>query len=181
MHITCPRPSIVAAVLALGACPAVAGAATSSGGVPQTQTADVAATLEAAFPANLSWGALTVGTAGTESAEQVINVKSNKPWGVRLSTDEATGRMRLYNGSYGSALTHPLQWRLASVAGVAQATSFGDLSSTAANAATARPITTDLGVNVGLRFKQVMSYADAPAGTGETYRVVVTYDAAQGY
>jgi len=151
----------------------------------QSITADVSPTLQATFPADYAWGNLSPGAAGNTSTEQTINVKSNAAWGVKISSDLTDGRMKEWNGSaYVSSspkiLTNALTWRLSSLGGSAQGTSFAAISSTQAPVTTTQPITGDSGTDVGVTYKQVISFADANAGTND-YRLAVTYDAAQGY
>ena len=150
----------------------------------QSVTADVANTLEATFPGAYAWGELAAGAAST-SAEQTITVKSNALWGLKLSTDQADGRMTEWDGSAYDAtspkvLTNPLTWRMSALGGVAQATSFVDLSNVQALITGSQSITGDAGRAVGVTFRQNVSYADTSAGAND-YRILVTYDASQGY
>lgn len=150
----------------------------------QSIIADVANTLEATFPTSLNLGTLTPGAA-TTSAEQSVLVKSNALWGLRVSTDVADGRMTEWDGtayvaSSPKVLTNPLQWRLSSLGGAAQATSFAALSNTQALVTGSQGLTTDLGTSIGVTFRQAASYADPSAGAND-YRIVVTFDASQGY
>ncbi|WP_205696264.1 hypothetical protein [Conexibacter sp. SYSU D00693] len=170
----------LAATLVLGPA-SVAHAVTSS----QSITADVAPTLQATFPGDYAWGTLAVGAGGNTSSEQTVNVKSNAAWGVKVSSDLADGRMKEWTGaayvsSSPKVLTHALTWRLSSLGGAAQGTSFAALSSTAAAVTTSQAITGDSGTDVGVTYRQVASFADPSAG-GNDYRIAVTYDAAQGY
>ncbi len=176
-----PRIAGAAALAALflaGAAPAHAVTGT------QSVTADVANTLEATFPGAYAWGDLVPDPAGATSSAQTINVKSNAAWGVQVATDHADGRMRQHDGtSYVTSpkvLSNALQWRLSTIGGVAQSTSFAALSSTPAAATTLQAVTTDSGTNLGVLLKQVISYADERVSPN-TYRVQLTYDAAQGY
>jgi hypothetical protein len=77
-------------------------------------------------------------------------------------------------------LTNALTWRMSTLGAVAQGTSFAAISSTPSLVAGSQPITGDSGTNVGVTYKQVISFADAVAGAND-YRVAVTFDAAQGY
>ena len=180
------KTALAAALVALAAMPAGAQAATSATG-DQSVTADVADTLEATFPAAYAWGNLNAGSTGNESAEQTITVKSNKAWGAKISSDIASGKMTEYNSSTGyvaltpKVLTNALQWRLGSLAGAAQATSYAAISSTQASLTTGQGATGDSGVAVGAKFKQVISYADVSAGALNDYRILAQYDVAQGY
>ncbi len=161
--------------------PAAAPAATSASGT-QAVTADVANTLEATFPGAYAWGNLDAGTTGNTSSAQTVNVKSNSSWGVQASTDQVAGRMRVWSGAayLAGTLTNPLNWRLSTLGGVSQPTSFAAFTSTPALVTGSQAATTDSGVDVALLFKQVISYADASAGAND-YRVLVSYDVAQGY
>lgn len=172
-------------LIALLGTPAAAQAATSATG-DQSVTADVADTLEATFPSAYAWGSLSAGSAGNESAEQSLTVKSNKAWGVKISSDLAGGKMTEFDGtSYvlltPKVLTNALQWRLSSLAGATQSTSYAAISSTQASLTTGQAATTDAGTALGTKFKQVISYADANAGALTDYRILGKYDVAQGY
>jgi hypothetical protein len=171
----------LAAGLLITTFPAAGMAATSASGT-QAVTADVANTLEATFPGAYAWGALDAGATGNTSGAQTINVKSNSSWGVQASTDQAAGRMREWSGAayLAPTLTNSLNWRLSALGGVGQATSFAAFSSTPALVTGSQGVTSDAGVDVALTFKQVISYADVSAGAND-YRVVVSYDVAQGY
>lgn len=176
--------ALLTAAGALLAFPAVGQAATSATG-SQSVTADIANTLEATFPSAYAWGNLDAGTTGNTSAEQTINVKSNAAWGVKVATDLADGKMKewtgaAYVGASPKILTNALTWRLSSLAGVAQGTAFAALSSVQALVSGTQAATDDTGVNVGVTYKQVVSYGDANAGAND-YRVLVSYDVAQGY
>ena len=151
----------------------------------QSITADVAPTLQATFPSDYAWGNLSPGAAGNTSSEQTINVKSNSAWGVKASSDLTDGKMKEWTGTvYVAAspkiLTNALTWRMSTLGAVAQGTSFAAISSTPSLVAGSQPITGDSGTNVGVTYKQVISFADAVAGAND-YRVAVTFDAAQGY
>jgi hypothetical protein len=169
------------AVLTLAA---TAGAATSAAG-SQSVTADVANTLEATFPGAYAWGSLDAGGTGTISDEQVVNVRSNASWGVQVASDVSDGRMTEWTGAAyvtptPKVLTNDLEWRMSSLGGVAQGTSFASLSNVQALVTGTQPTTSDAGVDVGLRYRQAISYADESAGSND-YRVLVSFDVAQGY
>lgn len=178
------RIAIVAAsaVMLTTAAPAFAG--TSSAGTSSV-TADVANTLEASFPSAYAWGALNAGSSGNESTEQTLNVKSNQTWGVKIASDLTDGKMKEWTGSAylttsPKILTNALNWRLSSLGGTAQSTTYAALSSTEALATGSQPITSDSGTNVGVRYKQVVSYADVAAGTND-YRLLASYNISQGF
>ncbi len=178
------RIALAGALVALLGMPAGAQAATSATG-DQSVTGDVADTLEATFPSAYAWGSLSAGAAGNESAEQTLTVKSNKAWGVKISSDIASGKMTEFDGTGYVALTpkvltNALQWRLSSLAGAAQSTSYAAISSTQASLTTGQAATSDTGTAVGTKFKQVISYSDVSAGVND-YRILGKYDVAQGY
>ncbi len=161
-----------------------ASAATSATGTSSV-TADVASTLEATFPSAYAWGSLNVGSAGNESIEQFVNVKSNQTWGMKTSTDIGSGKMTEWTGSGYVALTpkvltNALRWKLSSVGGTAQSSSYAAYSSTEALVTGSQPVTSDSGTDVGVSYKQVLSYADANAGLND-YRILVNYNVAQGF
>jgi hypothetical protein len=170
---------------ALAAAPGAQAATTASGSqaITGTPTAQLAAT----FPSAYAFGTLTVGGAGNTSTEQIVNVKSNASWGVKISTDQAAGKMREWDGSAyvaaGNILTNALQWALTSTGGTPVGSpTYADLSSTATLVTTGQARTSDSGVDVGTTFKQLVSYGDqASLAGGHSYRVLVTYDAAQGF
>lgn len=166
------------AALAVAAAPAAAVTGT------QSVTADVANTITATFPGAYAWGDLTPGVTST-SAEQAITVKSNAQWGVKISSDLADGRMKEWSGAAYVAvspkvLTNPLTWKLSSLGGVAQGGGFSALSSTAALVTGSQAATDDTGVAVGVTYAQDASFADRNAGSND-YRVLLTYDASQGF
>jgi hypothetical protein len=177
--------TVLGAVAALMIAAAPASAATSATG-GSSVTADVANTLEASFPAAYAWGSLNAGATGNESAEQVVNVKSNATWGVKTSTDLVDGKPKEWTGSAYVAitpkvLTNALQWRMSTLGGVAQATSFAAYSSTEALVTGTQPISSDAGTNVGATYKQVVSYADVAAGVTNDYRILANYNVSQGF
>lgn len=157
---------------------------------PSSATAACSATpacLEATFPPDLAWGQLNAGPAGNDSAEQLITVTSNQPWGVRVASDLADGRMREWTGSaYATTpkiLSNPLQWALTSINAIAQPLSYQALSSTAATVLSNRSSTCPdvcSSAQIGMRYRQPVSYADVPAGAND-YRLQVSYEAAQGF
>ncbi len=174
------------ALTALGAlaAPGIASAATSATG-NQSVTADIANTLEASFPGSYGWGDLDAGTTGNTSAEQTLTVKSNAAWGVKVASDLVDGKMKEWTGAayvpvVPKVLTNALTWRLSSLGGTGQGTSFAALSSVQALVSGTQAATSDSGVAVGVTYKQVVSYADPNAGVND-YRLLVSYDVAQGY
>ena len=144
--------------------------------------------LEATFPPDYAWGTLTVGGAGNEAAEQVLAVTSNESWGVKISSDLADGRMTEWNGlayvpASAKVLAKPLQWTLARIGAVAQPASYQAISGTAATVVSAQSSTcteTCASKEVAVRYRQAAGFADAPAGAND-YRLLVTYEAAQGF
>ncbi|WP_372789805.1 hypothetical protein [Paraconexibacter sp.] len=183
-HTTRTTAVLVLAALAALALPAGATAATSASG-NQSVTADIANTLEATFPGAYSWGNLDAGTTGNTSSEQTLTVKSNAAWGVKVASDLVDGKMKEWTGvAYvpvtPKVLTNALTWRLSTLGGAAQGTSFASLSSVQALVTGTQAATNDSGVGVGVTYKQVVSYADANAGVND-YRILVSYDVAQGY
>lgn len=186
MYRTTPKiftsAALLIALIALGL-PATTLAATSATGT-QSVTADIADTLEATFPAAYAWGNLNAGAAGNVSTEQVVNVKSNQSWGVKAATDEAGGLMREWNGAAyagGKVLVNPLNWRLSSLGGTPQSTSFAAFTSTPALVTGGNTTFSDSGVDVGVKFSQLISYTDVAAGVTNDYRTLVTYQVAQGF
>ncbi|HYF24886.1 MAG TPA: hypothetical protein VD931_04020 [Baekduia sp.] len=177
------RTSILAALGAAAALSFAPAAHAVTGN--QSVTADVANTLEATFPSDYAWGDLAVGAAGNTSAAQTVTVKSNALWGVDVSTDLADGRMKEWDGSAyvvasPKTLGNALQWRLATLGGVAQGTTFGAISSTPAEVVSNHAVTGDSGVTLGFLLKQVVSYSDVRVAPN-AYRIQLSYDAAQGY
>jgi len=159
-----------------------AHAATSAQGT-QSVTGSPDTTLEATFPAAYTFGSFTIGATNT-STEQILNVRSNASWGVKISSDEATGRMRRHNGSsyVAGQLASALQWANSSFDGTAVASPvYANLGSTQGLVLGSKPATGDTGANVGVQYRQDVAYADnADLGT-DVYRIAVTFDAAQGF
>ena len=173
----------ISAAAALLVAAAPASAATTASG-DSSVTADVADTLEATFPGAYGWGNLSAGT--NESTEQVVNVKSNKSWGLKISSDLSDGKMKEWNSLDlyllgGKTLTNPLNWRLTSLAGAAQSSTYAAISSTEALVTGGQPATSDTGTNVGVKYKQVVSFSDPPLGATNDYRIQAKYDASQGF
>jgi hypothetical protein len=174
---------IIGLAIAMAALPAQ-GALAATG--TQSITADVANTLEATFPGAYAWGSLTPGVTAT-SSEQTINVKSNATWGLKVASDIADGRMTEWTGLVyvpitPKVLTNAVNWRMTTLGGVAQgSTTYAALSSTQALVTGSQAITNDSGKDVGVTYRQAPSFADAYAGVVNDYRILVTYDAAQGY
>lgn len=176
---------LLTALAAATALPATVQAATSASG-SQSVTADIADTLEATFPSPYAWGNLDAGATGNISAVQTVNVKSNKAWGVKASTDQAGGQMKEWDGAAyvvasPKVLTNALDWRMSALGGVAQGTAFAPFTNTPALAVTTQPITSDAGVDVSFLYKQIISYGDVNAGVSNDYRILVGYDVAQGF
>src|SRR4051812_49951214 len=118
----------------LAAAPSASAAISASGSqaVTGTPTAQLAAT----FPSNYAFGTLTVGGSGNTSTEQLVNVKSNASWGVKVSSDQTAGKMREWDGSAyvasGNILANAMQWALTSVDGTPVGSpTYANLSSTA--------------------------------------------------
>src|SRR3954466_10897248 len=114
-HITTIAGALCAA---LATAPSAMAATTASGS--QAITGTPTAPLAATFPSAYAFGTLTVGGAGNTSTEQVVNVKSNASWGVKISSDQAAGKMREWDGSAyvaaGYILTNAMQWGLTTLA-----------------------------------------------------------------
>ncbi|MFL5825296.1 MAG: hypothetical protein ACJ76V_02110 [Thermoleophilaceae bacterium] len=171
----------LAALLALALSAPAFGATNASGSQAVTGAPDP--TLTASFPSDYSWGSWAIGS-GNVSGEQITNVKSNEQWGLKVSSDQAGGLMRRWNGSsyVTGQLANPLQWANTSIgASVVGSPAFGDLSSTPALVAGSQAITADSGTDVGVKFKQLVSYADDASLGTDVYRILVSYDAAQGF
>src|SRR5204863_8269878 len=123
-----------ALVGALAAAPSAMAATTASGSqaITGTPTAQLAAT----FPSAYDFGTLAVGGAGNTSTEQVVNVKSNAAWGLKISSDQTAGKMREWDGSAyvasGNMFTNALQWALTTLGGTPVGSpTYAGLSSTA--------------------------------------------------
>jgi hypothetical protein len=175
----------LSAVAALMIIAAPASADTTAAG-DSSVTADVVPTLEATFPADYGWGDLNAGVAGNESTEQTVNVKSNATWGVKTSTDDAAGKLTEWDGGVYVAvtpkvLTHALTWKRSSLAGVPDlGTSYAAFSAVEALVIGSQAVTADAGVNVGAKYRQVVSYGDFVAGVND-YRILVNYSVQQGF
>ena len=174
-----------ALVAALAAAPSALAATTASG--TQAITGLPTAQLAATFPTAYSFGTLAVGGSGNTSTEQVVNVKSNASWGLKISSDQTAGKMREWDGSAyvasGNILANSLQWALTTLGGTPVGSpTYANLSSTATLVSGSQARSGDSGVDVATTFKQLVSYADQATLSGaNTYRVLVTYDAQQGF
>ena len=144
------------------------------------------------FPSGpLNFGSVNAATS-TISAEQAMSVAAGNTWGIKISSDQAGGKMKEWTGSaYVSSspkiMHNALQWRVSSINGANQATSFANLSNTPSVALTNQPITgcvlvllTCTDIPLGFKFKLNTSFSDANAGAND-YRIQVTYDVALGY
>jgi hypothetical protein len=136
--------------------------------------------LTASFPAAYAWGAWGIGT--NTSAPQTVSVTTNRSWGLKLSSDQADGRMSEWNGATYSSrrLGSALRWRLSSLAGAPQGTSFAPLSSTPGTAVSGQPAARGA-VAAAITYSQSVSYADDAGLGGNSYRSVVSYQAGQGF
>lgn len=145
--------------------------------------------LDVDFPAAASLGSTINAGMTVTSSEQLLHVSSTAPWGVRIRSDLADGRMRQFNGSsyVGSprTLTNPLAWGLTSIAGVAQAPAYTALSSTDATVVSGRPAHCLLNAlctssTIGVRHRLSTSFADRRVAP-HSYRVLVTYSVSHGF
>jgi hypothetical protein len=172
--------AVAVAAAAFSAGPA--HAATSAQGT-QAVTGSPDTTLEATFPTAYSFGGFTIGATNT-STEQILNVRSNASWGVKISSDEPTGRMRRYNGSsyVAGQLASALQWAHTRTGATAVGSPvYANLGSTQGLVLGSQGATGNTGTNVGVQYRQDVAYADnANLGT-DVYRIAVTFDAAQGF
>ena len=151
-----------------------AQAATSANG-NQAVTGTPSAALTATFPSDYAFVSFAAGSSNA-SSEQLLTVKSNLAWGVKISSDQSSGFMRDYaSSSYGSTLlTNPLEWSTTT----GGSTSYAALSSTATSVVTGKAATSDSGTSIGVTYRQPLSFADDGS---KTYRILVTYAAAQGF
>jgi hypothetical protein len=162
------------AALLVGAGPAQA--ATSASDAQPTE-ADVPATLTATIPSTLiDLGDVAPGGAAVESADQVVNVKSNLTWGIDLTGDKTN--MTEHDGSAYKAvgpktLTNAFNWKVD--AGI-----YAPITTTASHAVAGAAATSDSGTDATFKFSQLGSYSDVPLTIGSRYHEAVTYDVAQG-
>jgi hypothetical protein len=167
---------------------AIAGACLSSPAQADAACSATPACLEATFPLDYAWPPLDAGAAGNESAELVVTVTSNEPWGLTIASDLADGRMKEWTGSAyvtaaPKALTHPLEWSLSRIGATPQTVSYGAISSTAAVVVSGRPSTCPSACGseeIATKYRQLVSFADASAGIND-YRISVVYEAGQGF
>jgi len=146
------------------------------------------ACLEVSFPPDLAWGQLDPGPGGNDAPEQMLAVTSNESWGLRVASDLADGRMTEWTGgAYVVAspkiLSQPLRWSLSSIDAVPQGPSFQPLSSDPGAVLSGQASTCPgacAAAQIGLQYRQIISFADEPAGAND-YRIQVMYDAAQGF
>ncbi|NPV54938.1 MAG: hypothetical protein HPY71_15735 [Firmicutes bacterium] len=171
--------AILVAILILVVLALPVGAAPSSSQT-MSVTCTIANALEASFPASINLGELTPSSTFFESPEGIITVWSNAPWGIKIKSDNAAGRLAEWNGtSYvspgGKTLAQPIEWR-------GPAGDYIPLSGTEASIVTGQAPTPDTGQTIAIRFRQHVTYSDAPLGTaGNKYRIAVILTASQGY
>ena len=171
----------IAALAALAATAAPAGAATAAT-ANQAITGVPASQLVATFPSDYAFASLSPGNTAT-SSEQIINVKSNGAWGIKIASDSATGVMRRHNDSayVAGSLASALQWAKSREGTPIGSPSYASLSSTQALVSSTLGPTTNAGTDVGVTFQQPVSYGDNASIGTDSYRVVVTYVAQQGF
>ena len=180
MRFTATSLAAAAAVALIAAVPAQA--ATSAQGT-QAVTGTPDATLEATFPTAYSFGTFAIGTPNT-STEQVLNVKSNAAWGVKVSSDQASGYMRRHDGTayVAGQLGSALQWANTSFDGTPVGSPvYANLGSTQGLVLGSKPATGNAGADVGVTYRQAVAYTDDANLGSDVYRVAVTFDAAQGF
>jgi hypothetical protein len=168
---------VAAAALLTMAAPA---AAATTAADSQLATGDVPATLNATIPTTgIDFGSMQLGSAGTESGVQTVTVSSNQQWGATLSADH-TNMTRWDGTAYDetTSLTSPFSWARTTQTG----TSYAPVATapTAGNLLTGQDATMATPVDVGVKFKQVTSYADTVLSGEDKYRVQLTYNVAQG-
>lgn len=172
-------------VLAAGALVASNAQAATSASGSQSVTGKPKGQLEATFPGAYNfadWDLLT----DNFSSEQTVNVKSNKSWGVKVSSDQAAGLMREWDGSAyvvaGETLGAALNWANTSFDGTPIGSpSYAALSSSQALVTGTKPKTGNAGKDVGVTYRQYVDYNDNADIGADTYRILVTFDAAQGF
>jgi hypothetical protein len=171
--------SVLAGVLAAaGAAPAAAATSQSQN---QVITGAPVPQLVATFPGDFGFASFAPGSTAS-SSEQVLNVKSNGSWGLRISADSAN--MRRWNGSayVAGSLASPLTWARTSLGGTpVGAPSYSAIATSTASVVTGQPVTGDPGIDVGVTFRQPVSYGDEASLGFDVYRAVVTYAASQSF
>ncbi|MGE5588149.1 MAG: hypothetical protein ACM3ZO_08030 [Clostridia bacterium] len=178
-------PGIAAVSLAIAAItiarlssPADAGASNQAT-VPVT--CRVVPALEASFPGPVSLGNLDVGAPPALSAPQVVTVRSNAPWALKIRSDAQDGRMKQWTGTgYASpeprTLSAPLEWKRS------DGVDFAPVSGNEAVVAAGMPPTGSAGATISMVFRQEVTYDDqALPDPAHAYRIEVTYVAAQTY
>lgn len=110
-----------------------------------------------------------------------ITVHCNTIWGVRIASDNLSGKMQQFStqtGSYidgGFLLANPVEW------GTTFSGPWIDLTSSPVAAYSTMPSTGDSGSSVDLYLRVIPSYDDKVLSAGEDYRIVVNYTAGVGY
>lgn len=177
-------PRVLAAPV-LAAIMATTVAAPAMGATSQSSTQAISGTptpeLVATFPSAFTFASLTPSVAAT-SPQQTVNVKSNVTWGLRVSADNAT--LRRWNGSayVAGSLSSALQWARTSLGGTPVGSpTYASIATSTADVIAGQAVTADAGVDVGVTFRQPVSYTDNASIGTDTYRVVVTYAAGQGF
>ncbi len=176
------RLLLPAVALLLAAAPAAQAATSATGN--SAVTANIASSLEATFPGTYAFGGLVPGD--NLSTEQVTTVKSNAGWGLKVTADQADGRMAEWSSVVGyvplvgKKLTNPLEWSVSSVGGTAQSNAWNAFSNSPASVVTSQAATDNTGSAVGVKYRQNVSYADQDASPN-VYRLQVSYTAQQGF
>ncbi|HHV63292.1 MAG TPA: hypothetical protein GXX51_11730 [Firmicutes bacterium] len=170
--------SLCSAVILISlALPAVAAPSSSQ---TMSVTCTIANALEASFPANIDLGELSPSSTFFESPEGIITVWSNAPWGIKIKSDNADGRLMEWNGTNyvspgGKTLGHPLEWK-------GPTGDYAPLTGTEASVVAGQAPTPDAGQSIAIRFRQRVTYSDAPlSAAGNKYRIAVILTASQGY
>ncbi|MDI6781317.1 MAG: hypothetical protein QME49_04325 [bacterium] len=191
------KKGLLLMVVFVGMLCCVSAYADTTGNGNQTVDATPVATLALTVPGGANLGAISI-AAPTESSAQVVNVKSNAAYGIRIKADK-TNMANYCPGSStctgactgGTAagyattadkvvsLQSALQWKK-EVGGT-----YANITVTDVTVSTAQAATVDAGVNTNIYFKQAVNYGDRVltdiAGqTSHTYRLVITYTATQG-
>lgn len=174
--------ALILGALLLGSAPVTQAAATESS--TTTVTVNIADAIEVVAwpPASFTLSSAAIPGVPVVSGGLGITVKSNSTWGVQLSTDSETGKLREWDSTAseyvvdGKQSAQPLQWATHT------AGPWTNLSSTPATVYTNQPATGEAGRTVSFLVRLTPTFDDVRLTTaGRDYRATLQYTVAVGY
>ena len=139
-------------------------------------TCNVLSAIKGSFPISLDLGQIEPNNSEI-SEMQFVNVLSNVQWTPNIRADTEDGRLKEWTGTqYASkSLPSPLEWKLQ------ESTGFQPLSQSDKTVVADMPPTGRNGTDIGILFRQQVSYDDTPLQESHSYRIMVTYTALPTY